>query len=317
MLLFAGYQNSTTLTSLHCSIRSKVEVNFADVFGFDPRRAPRKYRRFVCLYGFHLDVLDSVYVPILLYSCTRIQYVALAIFLSYSGERMHRDKIPPRRRMHAACRIVTQGSYCTKRFAEFNGNCEKYFSLKQLVASLWATHEGKPASGTYHPKTEGYTRRYLYRPPGLLYWGGCIWTRISRQPIIAITWHFSQQTLLEPLTVTGASAFCFGERYWDVLSQNLDENNSTQTRTDCCTVVCKQFSYSTGVCACYIQFAGYTNIVCSYVESNSVQNLLQMMIPLLLRRQQREEPAKIHIECGTEDAMSVPPLKCGCFGSAA
>ena len=36
--------------------------------------------------------------------------------------------------------------------------------------------------------------------------GGCTWTRISRRPIIAITWHFSQQTLLEPLTVTGARA---------------------------------------------------------------------------------------------------------------
>ena len=35
----------------------------------------------------------------------------------------------------------------------------------------------------------------------------------------------------------------------------------------------KQFSYSTGVCVCYMQFAGYTNIVCSYVESNSVQHV--------------------------------------------
>ena len=119
-------------------------------------------------------------------------------------------------------------------------------SLNQLVASLCAAHEGKSASGTYHPKTEGYTRRYLYRPPGLLYCGGCTWTRINRQAIIAITWHFFQQTLLEPLTVTRASAFCFGERYRDVLSQNLDEDNSTQTNTDSCTVVCKQFSYSTG-----------------------------------------------------------------------
>ena len=33
----------------------------------------------------------------------------------------------------------------------------------------------------------------------------------------------------------------------------------------------KQFSYSTGVCLCYMQFAGHTNIVCSYVESNSVR----------------------------------------------
>ena len=143
--------------------------------------------------------------------------------------------------MHAASSIVIQGSCCTKRFAEFNGSCESYCCLEQLVASLCAAHEGKSASGTYHPKTEGYTRRYLlYRPPGLLYCGECTWTRISRQPVIAITWHFSQQTLLEPLTVTGASASSFGERYRDVLSQNLDQNNSTQTSTDCRTVVCKQ-----------------------------------------------------------------------------
>ena len=41
---------------------------------------------------------------------------------------------------------------------------------------------------------------------------------------------FYQQTLLEPLTMTGASASCFGEQYRDLpyLHQNLDENNSTQ-----------------------------------------------------------------------------------------
>ena len=177
---------------------------------------PRNCSRFVCRYGFHEDVLDSVHVPILLYCCTRIQYFALAIILSDSGERMHRDKIPPQR-MHAACRIVTRGSCCAKRFAEFNGNCESYCSLEQLVASLSAANEGKSAAGTYHPKTEGYyTRRHLYKPPGLLYCGECTWTRISRQPIIAITWHFPQQTLLEPLTVSGARASCFGERYRDV-----------------------------------------------------------------------------------------------------
>ena len=200
--------------------------------------APRNCTRFDCRYGFHEDVLDSVYVSILLYFCTRIQYVALAIILSDSGEGMHRDKIPPQG-MHPACRIVTRGSCCTKRFAEFNGNyCESYYcSLEQLVASLSAADERKFAAGTYHPKTEGYyTRRHLYKPPGLLYCGECTWTRIRRRSIIAITWHFSHQTLLEPLTVTGAHASCFGERYRDVLYQNLDENN-TQTSKDCCTVV--------------------------------------------------------------------------------
>ena len=71
------------------------------------------------------------------------------IILSNSGERMHRDRIPPQR-MHAACRIVTRGSCCTKLFAEFNGNCESVCSLEQLVASLCAADEGKSASGTYH-----------------------------------------------------------------------------------------------------------------------------------------------------------------------
>ena len=38
MLSFAGCQTSTALTSLHCSIRSRVELNFVDVCGFDARR---------------------------------------------------------------------------------------------------------------------------------------------------------------------------------------------------------------------------------------------------------------------------------------
>ena len=131
---------------------------------------------------------------------------------------MHRDKIPPQR-MHAAYRIVTRGSCCVKRFAELNDNCESYRSLEQLVASLSAADEGKSAAGTYYPKTEGcyIIRRHLYKPPGLLYCGGCTWTRISRQPIIAVTWQFSQQFFLEPLTASGARASCFGERCRDVL----------------------------------------------------------------------------------------------------
>ena len=161
--------------------------------------APRNCSRFVCQHG----CTKTSYIR---YCCTRIQYFALEITLSYSGERMHRDKIAPQR-MHAACRIATRGSCCAKRLTEFNGNCESYCSLEQLVASLSALNEGKSAAGMYHPKTEGYyIRIHLYKPPGLLYCGGWTWTIISRQPIIEITWHFSQQTLLEPLTVSGALA---------------------------------------------------------------------------------------------------------------
>ena len=117
------------------------------------------------LVRFSLKRLRFSLCTILMYCCTRIQYVALEIILSKSGERMHRDRIPPQR-MHAACRIVTRGSCCTKRFAEFDGNCESFCSLEQLVASLCAACEGKSASGTYHPETEGGYIRYLYRPSG-------------------------------------------------------------------------------------------------------------------------------------------------------
>ena len=143
------------------------------------------------------------------YFCTAVlglQYVALAIIPSDSGEWMHRDKIPPQQ-MYAACSIVTRGSCCNRKcFAEFNGNCESFCSLEQLLVALLCTaHEGISASGTYHPKTEGYTRRYLYRPPYLLYCGGRTWTRISRQPINTVTLHFFQQTLSEPLTIDDRS----------------------------------------------------------------------------------------------------------------
>ena len=167
MLLFAGCQNSTSLNLLHYSIRSRVEVNFVDVCGYDTRRAGLPGIAAGSSAGtVFTRTFDSVYVPILMYCCTRIQYVALAIILSSSGERMHRHRIPPQR-MHAACRILTRGSCCTKHFAEFNGNyCESFCSLEQLVASLCAADEGKSASGTYHPKTEGGYIRYLYRPSG-------------------------------------------------------------------------------------------------------------------------------------------------------
>ena len=72
-----------------------------------------------------------------------------------------------------------------------------------------------------HQKTLVQTTRFA-----VLYCGECTWSKISRQSIIAISWHFSQQTPLEPLTVSGARASCFGERYRDVLYQNLDENNN-------------------------------------------------------------------------------------------
>ena len=92
------------------------------------------------------------------------------------------------------------------------------------------------------------------RPPYLLYCGGCTWTRINRQPvIIAITWHFSRQTLLEPLTVDDRS-----ERFlfrWTISGCTVLEFRwSTQRSTDCCTLVCKQTFQLQYVCVCVCVF---------------------------------------------------------------
>ena len=160
MLLFTGCQNSTALSSLHYSIRSRVEVNFVDVCGYDTRRAGLPGIAAGLSAGTVFTKTSSIQFMYPYLRTAGIQYVALAIILSNSDERMHRDRIPPQR-MHAACRIVTLGSCCTRRFAEFNGNCESFCSLEQLVTSLCAADEGKSASGTYHPKTEGGLHKML------------------------------------------------------------------------------------------------------------------------------------------------------------
>ena len=169
MLLFAGCQNSTALNSLHYSIRSaRVEVNFVmcAVTILVGRGSP-ELQQVRLLVRFSLKRLRfslCTHTYVLLYSdtvrCPGDNSIKLG---RTSGERMHRDRIPSQR-THAACRIVTRGSCCTKRFAEFNGNCESFCSLEQLVASLCAADEGKSASGTYNPKTEG--GYIMYRPSG-------------------------------------------------------------------------------------------------------------------------------------------------------
>ena len=129
MLSFAGCQNSTALTSLHCSIRSKVEVIFVDMCGFDARRGSPELQQVRLPVRFsrrRLRFSLRTHTSVLLYSDTVLCSGDTSIRLE---RRMHRDKILPQR-MHAACRIVTRGSCCAKRFAEFNGNCESYCSLE-------------------------------------------------------------------------------------------------------------------------------------------------------------------------------------------
>ena len=55
---------------------------------------------------------------------------------------MNASRQNSKKRMHAACRIMTRGSCCTKNFAEFDGNCESYCSLEQLVTPVCAAHKG-------------------------------------------------------------------------------------------------------------------------------------------------------------------------------
>ena len=104
--------------------------------------------------------------------------------------------------------------------------------------------------------------------------------------------------------------------------QNLDENNNTQTSTDCLLYSSTSYvntSVTVRVCVCATTCSLLdTPILLSVVVWNQTPyDLLQMMIPLLLCRQQGEEPTKRRIECGTAGETSMPPLKCGCFSSAA
>ena len=164
-----------------------------------------------------------------------------------------------------------------------------------------------------HQKTLVQTTRFA------VLWG-CTWTRISRRSIIAITWHFSQQTLLEPLTVTGARASCFGERYRDELYHNLDENNNTQTskRLLYSSTSYVNNSVTVRACVCVTYSLLGTPILSVVMWNQILYDVFQMMIPLLLLcRQQGEELTKRHMESGTTGETSMPPFKCGCYSSAA
>ena len=65
------------------------------------------------------------------------------------------------------------------------------------------------------------------------------------------------------------------------------------------------------VCDCAQCNSLGTPILSVLVWNQTLYYLLQMMIPLLLCRQQGEEPTKRHMECGTAGETSMPPLKCG------
>ena len=79
----------------------------------------------------------------------------------------------------------------------------------------------------------------------------------------------------------------------------------------------KQFSYSTGVFMCYTCNLLGASILSIVMWDQTLYDLLQMMIPLLLCRQQGEEPTKRHMECGTSGETSMLPFKFECFSLAA
>ena len=79
----------------------------------------------------------------------------------------------------------------------------------------------------------------------------------------------------------------------------------------------KQFSYSTGVCVCATCNLLSTPVLSVVMWNQTLYDLLQMVIPLLLCRQQGEEPTKRYMECGTASETSMPPFKGGCISSAA
>ena len=226
------------LNWLYCSIRSRAVVNFVDVCGFNTCRGSPELPEVRLLVRFSLRRLRfslRTHTSVLLYSNTIFCPGDNSISLGRTdASRQNSTTTNARSMSYGYTGAMLYQALCGVQ----RQTCESYCSLEQLVASLFATDVGKSASGTYHPKTGGATPEDTCTDhPICCIVGGCTWTRVSRQHIIAITWHVSQLTLLEPLTVTGASAFCFGERYRDVLSQSLDENNNIQTSTDSCTVV--------------------------------------------------------------------------------
>ena len=120
--------------------------------------APRICSRFVCWYGFHEDVLDSVYVPILRYSDTVLCPGDNSIRLGRTYASRQNSATTNARSMS----YRYTGVMLCQALCGVQRQLGKLFSLEQLVASLSAVDEGKSAAGTYHLKTEGYyIRRYF------------------------------------------------------------------------------------------------------------------------------------------------------------
>ena len=76
-------------------------------------------------------------------------------------------------------------------------------------------------------------------------------------------------------------------------------------------------SVTVRVCVCATCSLLSTPILSLVMWNQTLYDLLKMIVPLLLCRQQGEEPTKRHMKCGTAGETFMPPLKCGCFSSAA
>ena len=150
--------------------------------------APRNCSRFVCRYGFHVDVLDPLlrtHTSVLLYSDT----------VCCPGDNSIRLW-----RMDASRQNSTTTNARSMSYRYTGGNVVSS-ALRSLTATVKAIVVWNSWSRRYPPQMREnllpvripsedrrllHTRRHLYKLPGLLYCGGCTWTRISRQPIIAL-----------------------------------------------------------------------------------------------------------------------------------
>ena len=187
-------------------------------------------------------------VHILLYCCTRIQYVSLATILFRLGRT---DASIQNSNTTDACSMPFRDTG-VMNFTGLGGNCESYCSLEQLAAPLCAAHK-RIAIDIFLRISEDKRHHYqkmLYISPGLLYCDECICIRISRQSSNYLV-TFLEQTLLELLSVAGPSAFCFGEQYRHLLYtkikfKTLDFIHVNNTRY--CTSRTRCYSYSTEAC---------------------------------------------------------------------
>ena len=155
----------------------------------------RRLERFSLHRRLRFSLYHTASVRILMNCCNRIQYVALTIALSDSGERINRDKNYGCTQYDVVPRASRSSTPTVKATVVWNSWSRRYAPhLRENVLPVRIIRRQKASpEDTCADLQVCCVVRGAHQIPGIT---------------------FSQETLLEQLTVTGASVSCFGERYW-------------------------------------------------------------------------------------------------------